>query len=137
VPSGHESIRFEALKGLLEKVKQEPLTPSGTETVLGIEWHFFKFGIPLPRRPAYLSQTSSAPVLLIASVYYRPGGLVEANEVAEFVERNRRALFRHSVVLAAADGFTKAALGAFRRGKTLDFLSETHWPRLWPKISES
>jgi hypothetical protein len=137
VPSGYESISFESLKGLLEKVKQEPLTPFGAETVLGFDWHLFKFGIPLPRRPAYLSQTSSAPVFLVASVYYRPGGFVEANEVAEFVERNRRALFRHSVVLAAADGFTKAALAAFRRGKTLDFLSETHWPRLWPKVSAS
>ena len=131
--SGREAISFPTLKLLIEKIREEPLAPETTEVILGTKWRVFKFGIPLPRRPAYLDKESAAPVFLVTSVHFSQQGVVEAREVDEFVEKNRRALFRHSVVLASAEGFTAGALAAFRRGKTLDYLSETHWPRLWPK----
>jgi hypothetical protein len=131
--AGREAIGLAALETMLAKILLRPLETARTEALHGIEWRVIEVAIPLVERPAFLPSTSTAPVSLAASVYFRAQGLVEATTVGHFIERNRRALIQRSVVLAAADGFTPAALQAFRLGKTLDDLSETHWPVAWPK----
>src|SRR5262245_58123257 len=130
---GGEAISLAVLEGMLATILLRPLDTARTEALHGIEWRVIEVGIPLVERPAFLPTTSTAPVSLAATVYYRPQGLVDATTVGHFIERNRRALIQRSVVLAAAEGFTPAALRTFRLGKTLDYLSETHWPAAWPK----
>jgi hypothetical protein len=130
---GREAISLAALEVMLAKLLLRPLDTAKTETLHGVEWRVIEVAIPLVERPAFLPNTSTAPVSLAATVYFRPQGLVDATTVGHFIERNRRALIQRSVVLAAAEGFTSAALRTFRLGKTLDYLSETHWPTAWPR----
>jgi hypothetical protein len=130
---GREAISLAALERMLARILLRPLETARAEALHGVEWRVIEVAIPLVERPAFLPSTSTAPVSLAASVYFRSQGLVEATTVGHFVERNRRALIQRSVVLAAAEGFTSTALQAFRLGKTLDYLSETHWPAAWPR----
>lgn len=127
---GQESIGFETLKSLLEKAQQKPLKPEETEVIDGVEWRVLRLTIPGSREHPYLPGVITS---LLASVSYRPKGLVEAKDVVRFRDGGKGAIIAWSKVLAAEDGFTEEAMKVFRRSKRMDYVSETHWPNDWPK----
>ena len=72
----------------------------------------------------------------MASVRYRPKGLVEAKDVIRFRDGARGGVITPSRVLAAGDGFSEEAMKVFQRSKHRDYLSEAHWPNDWPKAQD-
>jgi hypothetical protein len=131
--SSQESISFGALKVLLEKAQQKPLDPDGTKTIDGFEWRVLRLLLPIAPSERREALPGIAPSILMAAVYYRSKGAVEAHEVIKLRDGDANALIAPAVVLAAAEGFTSDAMKVFRRSKHIDYLSPTHWPKTWPK----
>ena len=129
---GEESIGFETLKSLLENTQQKPLEQHKTERIDGVTWWVLDLMI-LGARSPIPGFVPDVPVHLLASVSYRPKGVVDAKEVIGFRDGTKGALIAWSAVLAAADGFSDEAMKVFRRSKRIDYISETHWPKAWPK----
>lgn len=128
-----ESIGFAAVKALVEKAQQRPLDPVKTEKINGVEWRVLRLQIATERPETLPKSDRPVSVFLLASVYYRPKGPVDGKKIIGLRERNKRALLSQGIVFAAADGFTSDALQVFRRSKSIDYLSETHWPKDWPQ----
>jgi len=133
---GQESIEFETLKSLLENTQQKPLDQHKTERIDGVTWWVLDLMIPGARSPIP-GFVPDVPVHQLASVSYRPKGLVDAKEVIGFRDRTKGAMVAWSGVLAASDGFTEEAMKVFRRSKRIDYISETHWPKDWPRGTAS
>jgi hypothetical protein len=129
---GQECIRFETLKSRLENIQQKPLEQHKTERIHGVTWWVLDLMIPGARSPIP-GFVPDVPAHLLASVSYRPKGLVDAKEVIGFRDGTKGAMLAWSGVLAASDGFTEEAVQVFRRSKCMDYISETHWPKDWPR----
>jgi hypothetical protein len=129
---GQESIGFETLKSLLANTQQKPLEQHRTERIDGVTWWVLDLMIPEARSPIP-GFVPDVPVHQLASVSYRPKGVVDAKEVIGFRDRTKGVMVAWSGVLAASDGFTEEAMKVFRRSKRIDYISETHWPKDWPR----
>jgi hypothetical protein len=82
--SGQESIDFTALKLLLEKRQQKPLDQPETEMLDGVEWTVLHAGLPYAQQERPADVPGTAPVLVLATIYYRPLGTVDdQDEMAE------------------------------------------------------